>query len=178
MTLYSLSDKSPNIDASAWIAPDANIIGNVILGENTSVWFCATLRGDNEMIDIGAGSNIQESTVMHTDIGYPLIIGQNCTIGHKVMLHGCKIGNNSLIGMGAIVLNGAAIGNNCLIGAGALITENKIIPDGSLVMGSPGKIVRQLDVNGIQRLRDSALHYQKNAIIYREKLKRFECFGK
>ena len=115
------------------------------------------------MIDIGAGSNIQESTVMHTDIGYPLTIGENCTIGHKAMLHGCKIGNNSLIGMGAIVLNGATIGDNCLIGAGALITENKVIPDGSLVMGSPGKIVRQLDAEAIQRLRNSAFNYQENA---------------
>ena len=163
MTLYALTKKSPCVDDSAWIAPDANIIGNVILGKNTSVWFCTTLRGDNELIDIGAGSNIQESTVMHTDIGYPLTIGENCTIGHKVMLHGCKIGNNSLIGMGAIVLNGATIGDNCLIGAGALITENKVIPDGSLVMGSPGKIVRQLDAEAIQRLRNSALNYQENA---------------
>ena len=163
MTLYALAEKSPCVDDSAWIAPDANIIGNVILGKNTSVWFCTTLRGDNELIDIGAGSNIQESTVMHTDIGYPLTIGENCTIGHKVMLHGCKIGNNSLIGMGAIVLNGATIGDNCLIGAGALITENKVIPDGSLVMGSPGKIVRQLDAEAIQRLRNSALNYQENA---------------
>ena len=163
MTLYALTGKSPCVDDSAWIAPDANIIGNVILGKNTSVWFCTTLRGDNELIDIGAGSNIQESTVMHTDIGYPLTIGENCTIGHKVMLHGCKIGNNSLIGMGAIVLNGATIGDNCLIGAGALITENKVIPDGSLVMGSPGKIVRQLDAEAIQRLRNSALNYQENA---------------
>ena len=163
MTLYALTEKSPRVDDSAWIAPDANIIGNVILGKNTSVWFCTTLRGDNELIDIGAGSNIQESTVMHTDIGYPLTIGENCTIGHKVMLHGCKIGNNSLIGMGAIVLNGATIGDNCLIGAGALITENKVIPDGSLVMGSLGKIVRQLDAEAIQRLRNSALNYQENA---------------
>ena len=163
MTLYALTEKSPCVDDSAWIAPDANIIGNVILGKNTSVWFCTTLRGDNELIDIGAGSNIQESTVMHTDIGYPLTIGENCTIGHKVMLHGCKIGNNSLIGMGAIVLNGATIGDNCLIGAGALITEKKVIPDGSLVMGSPGKIVRQLDAEAIQRLRNSALNYQENA---------------
>ena len=163
MTLYSLIAKTPQVDDTAWIAPDANIIGMVILRENTSVWFCATLRGDNEVIDIGVGSNIQENTIMHTDIGYPLTVGENCTIGHKSMLHGCKIGNNSLIGMGAIVLNGATIGNNCLIGAGALITENKVIPDGSLVMGSPGKIVRQLDAETIQGLRNSALHYQENA---------------
>lgn len=172
MTLYSLAEKSPRVDNSAWIAPDANIIGNVILRENTSVWFCATLRGDNEVIDIGASSNIQESTVMHTDIGYPLEIGEDCTIGHKVMLHGCKIGNNSLIGMGAIVLNGASIGDNCLIGAGALITENKIIPDGSLVMGSPGKIVCQLNAEAIQGLRNSALHYQENAIRFSSELKK------
>ncbi len=163
MTLYSLSAKTPQVNDTAWIAPDANIIGMVILRENTSVWFSATLRGDNEVIDIGVGSNIQENTIMHTDIGYPLTVGENCTIGHKSMLHGCKIGNNSLIGMGAIVLNGATIGNNCLIGAGALITENKVIPDGSLVMGSPGKIVRQLDAETIQGLRNSALHYQENA---------------
>ena len=163
MTLYSLIAKTPQVDDTAWIAPDANIIGMVILRENTSVWFCATLRGDNEVIDIGVGSNIQENTIMHTDIGYPLTVGENCTIGHKSMLHGCKIGNNSLIGMGAIILNGATIGNNCLIGAGALITENKVIPDGSLVMGSPGKIVRQLDAETIQGLRNSALHYQENA---------------
>jgi carbonic anhydrase/acetyltransferase-like protein (isoleucine patch superfamily) len=163
MTIYTLTGKSPRIDKTSWIAPDANIIGNVILGVRTSVWFCATLRGDNEVIDIGAGSNVQENTVIHTDIGYPLIIGENCTIGHKVMLHGCKIGNNSLIGMGAIILNGAHIGDNCLIGAGALITENKVIPDGSLVMGSPGKVVRELDVAAIQGLRNSALHYQENA---------------
>ena len=163
MTLYSLTERSPRVDDSAWIAPDANIIGNVILRENTSVWFCATLRGDNEVIDIGAGSNIQESTVIHTDIGYPLTIGENCTIGHKVMLHGCKIGNNSLIGMGAIILNGTTIGDNCLIGAGTLITEKKIIPDGSLVMGSPGKIMRQLVAQEIQGLLNTALHYQENA---------------
>ena len=163
MTLYSLSAKTPQVDGTAWIAPDANIIGMVILRENTSVWFSATLRGDNEVIDIGVGSNIQENTIMHTDIGYPLTVGENCTIGHKSMLHGCKIGNNSLIGMGAIVLNGATIGDNCLIGAGALITENKVIPDGSLVMGSPGKIVRRLDAETIQGLRNSALHYQENA---------------
>tara|TARA_B100001093_G_scaffold477171_1_gene504189 strand:- start:169 stop:690 length:522 start_codon:yes stop_codon:yes gene_type:complete len=163
MTLYSLSAKTPQVNDTAWIAPDANIIGMVILRENTSVWFSATLRGDNEVIDIGVGSNIQENTIMHTDIGYPLTVGENCTIGHKSMLHGCKIGNNSLIGMGAIILNGATIGNNCLIGAGALITENKVIPDGSLVMGSPGKIVRQLDAETIQGLRNSALHYQENA---------------
>ncbi|MAT87699.1 MAG: gamma carbonic anhydrase family protein [Aestuariivita sp.] len=171
MTLYSLNDRSPCVYENAWIAPDANIIGNVILRAKSSVWFCATLRGDNEVIDIGAGTNVQESTVMHTDLGYPLTIGENCTIGHKVMLHGCKIGNNTLIGMGAIVLNGATIGDNCLIGAGALITEEKIIPGGSLVIGSPGKIIRQLDAKAIKGLRNSALHYQENAKRFSNELK-------
>ncbi len=163
MTIYRLGDLSPEIHKTAWVASDANIIGNVILHNKTSVWFKSTLRGDNEIIEVGAGSNVQENTVMHTDVGYPLIIGDNCTIGHKVMLHGCFIGSNTLIGMGAIILNGAKIGNNCLIGAGALITENKAIPDGSLVMGSPGKIVRKLDNHAIKELTASALHYQENA---------------
>ena len=144
MTIYTLGNKAPQISSSAWVAPDANVIGNVELKEKVSVWFGVTLRGDNELIHIGAGSNIQENTVMHTDLGFPLRIGTNCTIGHKVMLHGCEVGDNSLIGMGAIVLNGAKIGSNCLIGAGALITENKTIPDGTLVVGAPGKIIRSL----------------------------------
>ena len=164
MTLYSLDGKSPQTpdNADYWIAPDANVIGSVHLGEGASVWFGCTLRGDNELIDIGAGSNVQENTVMHTDVGFPLTIGVNCTIGHKAMLHGCTIGDNSLIGMGATVLNGAKIGKNCLIGANALITENKVIPDGSLVMGSPGKVVRNLDEAAIKGLTLSALHYQEN----------------
>ncbi|WP_375264174.1 gamma carbonic anhydrase family protein, partial [Palleronia sp.] len=122
-----------------------------------------TLRGDNEEIFVGAGSNIQENCVLHTDPGFPLTIGENCTIGHKAMLHGCTIGDESLIGMGATVLNGARIGKNCLVGAGALVTEGKEIPDGSLVLGSPGKVVRQLDAQAIQRLKASAIHYQENA---------------
>ena len=140
MTLYALGDRRPQIDADAWVAPDANVIGDVVLHAGASVWFCATLRGDNERIEVGVGSNVQENCVFHTDMGFPLIIGRSCTIGHKVMLHGCTVGDNSLIGMGATVLNGARIGRNCLIGAGALITENKEIPDGSLVMGAPGKV--------------------------------------
>ena len=171
MTIYTLGDKAPKIDASAWVAPDANIIGDIILRENTSVWFGATLRGDNEVIDIGAGTNVQENTIMHTDIGYPLMIGANCTIVHKVMLHGCIIGENSLIGMGAVILNGAQIGKNCLIGAGALITENKVIPDGSLVMGSPGRVVRELDQEAIEKLTKSAEHYQDNARRFRADLR-------
>ncbi|TCL09440.1 carbonic anhydrase/acetyltransferase-like protein (isoleucine patch superfamily) [Shimia isoporae] len=163
MPLYELDGVSPQKDDSAWIAPDANVIGNVVLEPDTSIWFGCTLRGDNETITIGAGSNVQENTVMHTDPGYALTIGTNCTIGHKAMLHGCTIGDGSLIGMGATVLNGAKIGRNCLIGAGALITEGKEIPDGSLVMGAPGKVVRQLDEAAIMGLQMSAQHYQQNA---------------
>ncbi|MDO6584570.1 gamma carbonic anhydrase family protein [Salipiger sp. 1_MG-2023] len=163
MTIYKLDGIAPQIAGGAWLAPDANLIGNVVLEADSSVWFGCTLRGDNEEIRVGAGSNVQENVVCHTDMGYPLIIGAGCTIGHKVMLHGCIIGENSLIGMGATILNGAKIGRNCLIGAGALITEGKEIPDGSLVMGVPGKVVRQLDEAAIEGLRKSALHYQQNA---------------
>ena len=163
MTLYALDGTAPQIAPDAWVAPDANLIGKVVLEPGASVWFGATLRGDNEEIRVGAGSNLQENVVCHTDMGFPLRIGAGCTIGHKVMLHGCVIGENSLIGMGATILNGARIGRNCLIGAGALITEGKEIPDGSLVMGAPGKVVRQLDDAAIDRLRLSALHYQQNA---------------
>lgn len=163
MTLYQLDGIAPRIDATAWIAPDANVIGNVVIEAEASVWFCVTLRGDNEVIHVGVGSNLQENVVCHTDIGYPLTIGAGCTIGHKAMLHGCTIGDNSLIGMGATILNGAKVGKNCLIGAHALITEGKDIPDGSLVMGAPGKVVRTLDAAAIQGLRASALHYQDNA---------------
>ena len=170
MSIYQLGEMRPDIHETAWIADDANIIGNVELKEDSSIWFCATIRGDNEIVVVGKGTNIQENTVMHTDIGFPLTIGENCTIGHKVMLHGCEIGNNSLIGMGTVILNGAKIGDNCLIGAGALITENKVIPDGSLVMGAPGKIVRQLDDAAIARLIQSALHYRENAARFRKKL--------
>lgn len=162
MTIYSLDGVSPQIDEDSWIAPDANVIGKIVVEEGASIWFGVTLRGDNEEIVIGKGSNVQENTIMHTDMGYPLTVGEGCTIGHKALLHGCTIGDNTLIGMGAVILNGAKIGKNCLIGANALITENKVIPDGSLVMGSPGKVVRELDEQGIQGLRASALNYQKN----------------
>jgi carbonic anhydrase/acetyltransferase-like protein (isoleucine patch superfamily) len=170
MTLYALDDRRPHLHDDSWVAPDANVIGDVVLEEDASVWFCATLRGDNERITVGAGSNVQENCVFHTDMGYPLTIGPGCTIGHKVMLHGCTIGTNSLIGMGATVLNGARIGDNCLIGAGALITEGKQIPDGSLVMGAPGKVVRQLDDAAIKGLEASALHYQDNMRRFRAEL--------
>jgi carbonic anhydrase/acetyltransferase-like protein (isoleucine patch superfamily) len=171
MTLYALDGIAPQIAEDTWIAPDANLIGRIVVEETASVWFCATLRGDNETITVGAGSNIQENCVLHTDMGYPLTIGKGCTIGHKVMLHGCIIGDNSLIGMGATILNGAKIGKNCLIGAGALITEGKEIPDGSLVMGVPGKVVRDLDDAAIEGLRKSALGYQANMRRFRDGLK-------
>lgn len=161
--IYALDDISPEIDPTAWVAADANVIGRVVLAADTSVWFGATLRGDNEAIHIGAGTNVQECSVLHTDMGFPLTIGANCTIGHKAMLHGCTIGDGTLIGMGATVLNGARIGRGCLIGACALITENKQIPDGALVMGSPGKVIRILDAAGQDRLLQSARGYQANA---------------
>ncbi|MGR3501332.1 gamma carbonic anhydrase family protein [Pseudaestuariivita sp.] len=161
--LYALDGNRPEVNGTAWIAPGCHVIGKVRLGAGTSVWFGAVLRGDNEWIEIGAGTNVQENTVMHTDIGYPLTIGTGCTIGHKAMLHGCTIADNVLIGMGATVLNGAVIGENSLIGAGALVTEGKKIPPGSLVMGQPGRVVRQLDDAAIMGLRASAAHYQENA---------------
>jgi carbonic anhydrase/acetyltransferase-like protein (isoleucine patch superfamily) len=161
---YALDGVTPEMEdeASNWIAPDASVIGAVTLGREVGIWFGAVLRGDNERITIGAGSNVQEHTVMHTDIGYPLTVGEGCTIGHRAMLHGCTIGDNSLIGMGAIVLNGARIGNNCLVGAGALVTEGKSFPDGSLIVGSPAKAVRELDADAIERLKWSAAHYVEN----------------
>jgi carbonic anhydrase/acetyltransferase-like protein (isoleucine patch superfamily) len=161
--IYALDGITPQIGEDVWIAPDANIIGRVVLDAAASVWFGCTLRGDNEQIRVGAGSNVQENCVFHTDIGFPLTIGANCTVGHKAMLHGCEIGEGTLVGMGAVVLNGAKIGRGCLIGAGALITEGKEIPDGSLVMGAPGKIVRQLDAAAQEKLLASAENYRKNA---------------
>lgn len=168
--IYALGDLTPEIDPDSWVAPDANVVGRVRMRAGSSVWFTATARGDNEWIEIGAGSNVQEGCTLHTDIGYPLVIGRECTIGHNVILHGCTIGDETLIGMGAVVLNGARIGRNCLIGAGALITEGKEIPDGSLVMGSPGKVVRTLDEAAFARLRLSARHYQDNMRRYRDAL--------
>ncbi len=170
MSIYALDGVAPQIDADTWVADDANLIGNVVLEPGASVWFGCAIRADHEEIRIGAGSNVQEHCVMHVDPGFGITIGQNCTIGHKVMLHGCSIGENSLIGMGAIVLNGAKIGRNCLIGAGALITEGKEIPDGSLVMGSPGKVVRQLDEAAFKRFAASAAHYQANMRRFRNGL--------
>ena len=171
MAIYQLDDKVPVIPASCYIAPEATIIGSVVLGERVSILPGAVLRGDNDPIVIGDDSNVQENSVLHTDPGAPLTIGRGVTIGHQVMLHGCTIGDNTLIGMGATVLNGARIGNNCLIGAGALITENKVIPDNSLVMGVPGKVVRELDEAAIEGLKASALHYQENMRRFKDELR-------
>lgn len=164
MPLYSLDGTAPQFPQGFhWTAPTAVLIGNVILQENASVWFGCVLRGDNEQISVGESTNIQENCVLHTDPGFPLTIGSGCTIGHKAMLHGCTIGDNSLIGMGATVLNGAKIGKNCLIGANALVSEGKEIPDNSMVIGMPGKVVRELDEAAIAGLKASALHYVANA---------------
>ncbi|MGB7269418.1 MAG: gamma carbonic anhydrase family protein [Albidovulum sp.] len=170
--IYELDGIAPKLGENVWVAPDANIIGKVELEDDANIWFGVTLRGDNEVIHVGRGSNIQENCVLHTDMGFPLIIGADCTIGHKAMLHGCVIGDGSLIGMGATVLNGARIGKGCLIGAGALITEGKEIADGSLVMGAPGKVVRVLDEAARARLLASAAHYRANAQRFAKGLKR------
>jgi len=165
--IYALDGIAPEIDDDAWIAPGAHVMGRIRLGSGVGIWFGAALRGDNEWITVGAATNIQENAVLHTDMGYPLTIGRDCTIGHKAMLHGCTIGDGTLIGMGATVLNGAKIGKGCLIGACALITEGKEIPDGSLVMGSPGKVVRILDAEAQARLLASAAGYRANAARFR-----------
>ena len=167
MTLYALDVVAPELDDDCWAAPDAALIGRVVLEAGASVWFGAVLRGDNEEILVGQGANVQDHCVLHTDMGFPLTIGADCTIGHKAILHGCSIGPQSLIGMGATVLNGAVIGRNCLIGAGALVTEGKEIPDGALVMGAPGKVVRDLDAQVIAGLRASAQRYRENMRRYR-----------
>jgi carbonic anhydrase/acetyltransferase-like protein (isoleucine patch superfamily) len=169
--IFSFEGHVPNIDPEAWVVHDANIIGKITLKAGSSVWFCSTLRGDNEPIVVGEGTNIQENCVIHTDMGFPVAIGAGCTIGHKAMIHGCTIGENTLVGMGATILNGAVIGSNCLIGAGALIPEGKVIPDGSLVLGVPGKVVRELDEARIDSLRASARGYQRNARRFRAGLK-------
>jgi len=171
MSIYALGQHIPKIHEDSWVAPDANLIGQVVIEQGASVWFGSTIRAEHDEIRVGVGTNVQENCVMHIDPGYPLTIGENCTIGHKVMLHGCTIGDNTLVGMGAIILNGAKIGKNCLIGAGALITENKEIPDNSLVMGSPGKVVRTVDAATVESLYQSALHYQNNMRRFRAELK-------
>lgn len=172
MAVYNLGNVTPELpsDDEYWIAPTAAVMGRVILKKNASVWWGATLRGDNDPIIVGEGSNIQDGSVCHTDTGSPLTIGANVTIGHMVMLHGCEIGDGSLIGIGSIVLNGAKIGKNCLIGANCLITEGKEIPDNSLVMGAPGKVVRELSPEQAARVALGSAHYVENWKRYRREL--------
>ncbi len=172
MALYQLDSHTPEVAESAWIADNAQVMGAVHLAANASVWFGVTVRGDTETISIGEGSNIQDGSVLHADVGKPLTVGKNVTVGHMVMLHGCTIGDESLIGIGAVVLNGAKIGKNCLVGAGSLVTEGKEFPDGSMIMGSPAKVVRELTSEQIQGLRLSAQHYIENAHRFKAGLKR------
>jgi carbonic anhydrase/acetyltransferase-like protein (isoleucine patch superfamily) len=173
MSVYNLGNVTPELpnDDEYWIAPNAAVIGRVILKKNASVWFGATLRGDNDPIIVGENSNIQDGSVLHTDPGSPLTIGDNVTVGHMVMLHGCTIGDNSLIGIGSIVLEGAKIGRNCLIGANSLVGEGKEIPDNSLVLGSPGKVVRELTPEQTQRMSHGAAGYVRNWRRFRRELK-------
>ena len=163
MSIYQLDDLVPEVDPSAFVADSAQVIGDVNLGADSSVWFGTVIRGDSDHIRVGAGSNIQDASVLHADRGFPLTIGERVTVGHQVMLHGCTIGDETLIGIGAVVLNGARIGRNCLVGAGSLVTEGKEFPDGSMILGSPAKVVRQLSPEQIEGLRRSAEHYIANA---------------
>ena len=168
MPVYRLGDKTPQLAAGVWIAPNATVIGDVRLAENVSIWWNAVLRGDNDPIAIGANSNIQDGSVLHTDEGVPMAIGRDVTVGHLVMLHGCTVGDGSLIGIKSVILNGAVIGKHCLIGANTLIPEGKVIPDRSLVMGSPGKVVRELTDEQATRIAHAAAHYVSNAQRYRQ----------
>ncbi|MEQ8857792.1 MAG: gamma carbonic anhydrase family protein [Pseudomonadales bacterium] len=169
--LLQLDDRRVRAEGDYWVADSAVVLGSVLLKRDASVWFNAVLRGDTELITVGEGSNVQDGSVLHTDPGCPLVIGANVTVGHKVMLHGCEIGDNSLIGINAVILNRAKIGRNCLIGANALITEGKEIPDNSMVLGSPGKVVRELSEEEIRGLRTSAQHYVENARRFRTGIK-------
>jgi len=171
MPIYSIGDRQPSLGRDAWIAPNATVIGDVRLGDNASVWWNAVLRGDNDTITIGANSNIQDGSVLHVDEGVPLTLGAHVTVGHLVMLHGCTIGDESLIGIKSVILNKAVIGRHCIIGANSLIAEGKVIPERSLVMGSPGKVVRQLTDDEVARLRLAAQGYVENARRYRAALK-------
>lgn len=171
--IYSLDGILPQIAPTAWVAPNASVLGRVVLEGESSIWFGAVLRGDNEEIFIGERSNVQDGCILHTDIGFRLTIGNDCTIGHGAIVHGCSIGDGSLVGMGAIILNGARIGKSCLIGAGALIPEGREIPDSSLVIGSPAKVIRQLDYEAQQKLILSAEGYAANAKRFAKGL--YEC---
>ena len=172
MAIYQIGELKPDLHPSAWVADSAQVIGQVTMAQDSSVWFGTVVRGDTETIHIGRGSNVQDGCVLHADPGKPLNIGDGVTIGHQVMLHGCTIGDGSLIGIQSIVLNGARIGKNCLVGAGALITEGKEFPDGSMILGSPAKVVRQLTAEQIEGLKSAAHHYVDNAKRYRSEFKK------
>ena len=172
MAVYQLDEHVPQLADGAWVADSAQVIGNVHLGENASVWFGSVLRGDNEALTVGHNSNIQDGSVVHSDPGFPMTLGDNVTVGHQVMLHGCTVGDGSLIGIQSVVLNGAKIGRNCLVGAGSLVTEGKEFPDGSMIMGTPAKVVRQLTPEQIAGLRRAADHYVENAQRYRAGLRK------
>ena len=172
MAVYELEGIAPQMADSAWVADSAQVIGNVHLGADASVWFGTVVRGDTATITIGEGTNVQDASVLHADVGMPLVIGRHVTVGHQVMLHGCTIGDETLIGIGAIVLNGAKIGKNCLVGAGALVTEGKEFPDGSMILGSPARVVKQLSAEQIQGLRRSAQHYIDNAHCFKAGLRK------
>ncbi|MCD7109911.1 gamma carbonic anhydrase family protein [Rhizobium sp. DKSPLA3] len=176
MPLYALGTTRPTCPPPGryWIAPDAHVVGDVVLGEDVGIWFGAVLRGDNEPIRVGTGTNIQEGAVVHVDAGFPVSIGQGCTIGHRAIVHGCTIGENSLVGMGATILNGAVIGRNCLVGANALVTEGKVFPDNSLIVGAPARVLRTLDDTAIEGLRTSAEHYVRNWQTFAATLTRIE----
>ncbi len=172
MAIFELDGMAPQIDGGAWVADSAEVIGKVHLHKNASVWPNVIVRGDNDLIQIGEDSNVQDASVLHTDPGFELIIGKRVTVGHKVMLHGCHIGDGSLIGIGAVILNGAKIGKNCLVGAGALVTEGKEFPDGSMIIGSPAKVVKTLEPEQMQKIEDISGRYVKNAQRYIKTLKR------
>lgn len=172
MAIYQLGEDAPQIDPTAWVADSANLIGKVTLGANATVWYGVTIRGDNERITIGDDSNVQEGTVMHTDMGFPLTLGTGVSIGHMAMLHGCTVGDGALIGIQAVIMNGAKIGKGCLVGAGALVTEGKEFPDNTLILGSPAKAVRTLAEADIARLREIADGYVKRGKLYQADLKK------
>lgn len=176
MPLYALEDRQPLLpeDGSAWVSPSADLIGDVRLEREVSVWFGAVIRADNTPIVVGEGTNIQENAVLHSDPGQPLTLGKGVTVGHQAMLHGCTVGDNSLIGMGATVLNGAVIPENCIVGAGALVTEGKTFPPGSLIVGTPAKAIRELDEAAFAGLRDSARHYQSKKALFARSLRRVD----
>ena len=172
MAIYELDGVAPRLHATAYVADSAEVIGNVELAEGASVWFGAILRGDNDLMSIGKGANVQDGSVLHSDPGYPLTLGADVTIGHMVMLHGCTIGDGTLVGIGAVVLNGAKIGRNCLVGAGALVTEGKEFPDNSMIVGAPAKAIKELTPEQAARMRHAAEHYVQNSARYRQGMKR------